>query len=67
MIHRIPCSISWSESANRDRYAFRVGGVVVPRVRGLTNEWALKHRSDLLEDWNLARTKAELKEIAPLE
>jgi hypothetical protein len=38
-----------------------------PRVLGLVMEWAALHRSELMEDWELARRQADLKKIAPLE
>jgi hypothetical protein len=34
---------------------------------GLVTEWAILHREELMEDWNLARAEAQLKPIAPLE
>jgi hypothetical protein len=33
----------------------------------LVTEWAAMHRVALMEDWNLARSEAQLKPIAPLE
>lgn len=42
-------------------------GGLSPRALGLVAEWAARHRSELLEDWNLARAEAQLKPIAPLE
>jgi hypothetical protein len=44
-----------------------LGGRLRPRVMGLIVEWALLHREELLEDWQLARASAPLKRIAPLE
>lgn len=38
-----------------------------PRALGLVMEWASLHRQELLEDWELARNRAELNKIAPLE
>jgi hypothetical protein len=38
-----------------------------PRALGLVMEWAAQHRSELLEDWDLARAQAPLRAIAPLE
>jgi phosphomannomutase len=42
-------------------------GALPPRAMGLLLEWALQHRPELEENWNLARTKQALKSIAPLE
>lgn len=42
-------------------------GRLPPRVLGLVIEWATLHRDELLADWELARKRAELKKIAPLE
>ena len=41
-------------------------GRLSPRVLGLVIEWASAHRSELLEDWRLARAQAPLKPIEPL-
>ena len=38
-----------------------------PRVLGLVLEWALLHRDELLEDWEIARCRGELRPIQPLE
>jgi hypothetical protein len=42
-------------------------GQLSPRILGLVIEWASLHRGELLEDWDLARTQAELRKIDPLE
>jgi hypothetical protein len=42
-------------------------GRLSPRALGLVTEWAAMHRAELIEDWNLARSEAQLKPIAPLE
>jgi hypothetical protein len=42
-------------------------GGLPPRALGLVMEWAALHRSELLEDWALAKGKAPLRSIAPLE
>lgn len=42
-------------------------GTLPPRVLGLVVEWASGHRTELMEDWRLARDQAPLKKIAPLE
>jgi hypothetical protein len=34
---------------------------------GLVTEWAALHRTELTEDWALARAEAQLNPIAPLE
>ena len=44
-----------------------LGGGLPPRALGLVMEWASRHRSELMEDWDLARRLAPLKKIAPLE
>jgi hypothetical protein len=42
-------------------------GRLPPRVLGLVMEWALLHRLELLEDWDLAQRGAPLRKIPPLE
>ncbi|HEX5446509.1 MAG TPA: DUF4160 domain-containing protein [Pirellulales bacterium] len=42
-------------------------GYLPRRVVGLVLEWALEHREELLENWNLAEDHAPLIRIAPLE
>jgi phosphomannomutase len=42
-------------------------GRLSPRALGLVTEWAAMQRVELMEDWNLARSEAQLKPIAPLE
>ena len=42
-------------------------GSLPPRALGLVMEWATQHRGELAEDWGLARDKAPLKAIPPLE
>jgi Domain of unknown function (DUF4160) len=44
-----------------------LGGRLSPRALGLVTEWAALHRAELMEDWTLARSEAQLKPIAPLE
>ncbi len=44
-----------------------IEGEVPRRVRAMVLEWAFEHRGELLEDWELARAKKPLKDIAPLE
>jgi Domain of unknown function (DUF4160) len=44
-----------------------IAGNFPPRVLGLLIEWAALHRAELLEDWELARRHAVLKNIPPLE
>ena len=57
----------------RDQAVISVADLVVlkgglpPRALGLVMEWATRHRDELVEDWNLARAKAPLKAISPLE
>ena len=42
-------------------------GNLPPRVTGLVLEWAAAHRTELLQDWDLAMAQKPLKPIAPLE
>ena len=42
-------------------------GRLSPRARGLVTEWAALHRPELLENWELARRRAPLRRIQPLE
>lgn len=42
-------------------------GHLPPRARGLVTEWASMHRDELRADWERARAKAPLSDIAPLE
>jgi hypothetical protein len=42
-------------------------GDLSPRVLGMVIEWAQKHRAELREDWEIARSLQPLKGIAPLE
>ncbi len=44
-----------------------VEGRLPPRVLGLVQEWREYHRSELAEDWDLARDRRALKKIKPLE
>jgi hypothetical protein len=44
-----------------------LGGQLSPRALALVREWAALRRTELLDDWKLARSEAELKPIAPLE
>ena len=43
-----------------------IAGRVPARVRGLVTEWASIHTAELLEDWELARSRVPLKKIDPL-
>jgi len=44
-----------------------LAGKLPPRVMGLVMEWASIHQDELLADWDLACSQAELNRIAPLE
>jgi hypothetical protein len=44
-----------------------LSGSLSPRALALVREWANLHRTELAEDWRLARAEAELRPIAPLE
>jgi len=37
------------------------------RAFNLTIEWAIEHRAELIEDWNLCQAKQQPKKIQPLE
>jgi hypothetical protein len=41
-------------------------GELPPRALGMVIEWATSHRTDLLEDWQLARQERSLLPIEPL-
>ena len=41
-------------------------GSLPPRALGLVMEWALVHKSELLNDWSLAQSRFPLKSIEPL-
>ena len=43
-----------------------ISGHLPPRVLGLVIEWAAQHKSELLENWNLAESKQVLNRIEPL-
>jgi hypothetical protein len=42
-------------------------GRLPPRVLGFVLEWAALHRDELLEDWEIARRRGDVKPIQPLE
>jgi hypothetical protein len=42
-------------------------GRLPPRVLGLTLEWAMRHRAELLENWERAQKHAPLLRIEPLQ
>jgi hypothetical protein len=42
-------------------------GRLPPRVLDLVQEWREHHKTDLTEDWDLARMRKALKRIDPLE
>jgi len=41
-------------------------GQLSPRVLGLVVEWAVQHRAELTENWNLAMRQQALRSIDPL-
>ena len=43
-----------------------IEGQMPSRVISLILEWAFEHRKELIEDWELAERKEQLKKIAPL-
>ena len=42
-------------------------GRLPPRVTGLVIEWATLHQRELLADWDRARAREDLQQIAPLD
>lgn len=42
-------------------------GYLPKRALNLTIEWAIEHRHELMEDWNLCQTRQQPRKIAPLE
>ena len=44
-----------------------IEGKLKPRALGLVIEWASLHQSELMDDWQLARSMQPLKTIQPLE
>ncbi len=44
-----------------------VDGRLPPRVLGLVQEWREYNKSELTEDWELARERRALRKIKPLE
>lgn len=44
-----------------------IEGNLSPRALGLVAEWAARYRDELRADWELARNRAPLVPIAPLE
>jgi hypothetical protein len=43
-----------------------IDGGLPPRVWGLVMEWALLHKKELLEDWDLVHTTDTCNKIEPL-
>ena len=43
-----------------------IRGSLPTRAHAMVLEWASLHREELLEDWQLAVNKMEIKKIAPL-
>ena len=44
-----------------------IGGSLPRRALNMTIEWAIEHREELMEDWNLCQSKQHPKRIKPLE
>ena len=44
-----------------------IAGSLPRRAMQLVIEWAIEHRSALMEDWSLCQAKQLPKQIAPLE
>ena len=45
----------------------KINGYLSNRAIKLINDWRKKHKRELLEDWELARDRKILRNIAPLE
>ena len=44
-----------------------INGGLPKRAKALVLEWAEEHRSELLENWELARKMQEINKLKPLE
>ena len=44
-----------------------IAGTLPRRALNLTIEWAIEHRLELMEDWDLCQAKQLPKKIQPLE
>lgn len=44
-----------------------IDGSLPKRAKAMVFEWAMEHRRELLEDWDLAEQHQPLKKIDPLE
>jgi Domain of unknown function (DUF4160) len=44
-----------------------IAGKLPRRALALTVEWALEHRQELMEDWELCQRKQHPQKIQPLE
>ncbi len=44
-----------------------IDGRLPKRALGLTIEWAIEHREELMDDWRICQLKQLPKPIAPLE
>jgi hypothetical protein len=42
-------------------------GKISPRILGLVIEWAAIHKTELMQNWELARLQVPLEPITPLE
>ena len=42
-------------------------GNLPPRAMGILIEWALIHKNELMDEWNLAKNQKELFSIEPLK
>lgn len=45
----------------------KINGRISPRALALIQEWRELHNAELLEDWQLASQRRELKRVQPLE
>lgn len=44
-----------------------IGGKLPKRALNLVVEWAIEHRAELMEDWDLCQARQPSKSIPPLE
>jgi hypothetical protein len=67
-IHLTFTLVSGSDKVEIDIATLSIlAGKLAPRAMGLVIEWASKHQSELMDDWNLAGAQTELRKIDPLE
>ena len=64
---RISMRCMWNMKPFDIRTLEVIGGSLPRRALNLTIEWAIEHREELMEDWNLCQSKQHPKRIKPLE